>query len=530
VTELSNYEIRHCRYVPLVRNLKVCWAIGFFLLVLSIIIARTTFGKGSVEVIVAITAFAWMLSVFLTDKYVHKYPQRYFTYLVASHLKAAITMGFFLWIMGRIAGPIAAPRNVLWTGYVFFIFFDALASVLCRRDFPFHQSSDVISCARTEDVADSKSRDLTSANKRSSSVDKQSILNKIRFDIDKPLVDFITNALPDLQGDNEDVLVLDDIPETYNQAAPVSLLIGRTRINDIRRLNLFLMFCAKCITEGGFIIVRYMPLESLIKNFKRRYKGLRYWMIFILHFVWYRAIPKIPWLGSLYFSPPIAWLDTLHLSVVKSRNRALSKAEVWGRLAFYGMDVIAESSSDGEIYVIAQRNQTPVHKKKPSYYPVVALEKVGLDGKIIRTHKIRTMFPFSEYIQKRLYEDHGLTSTGKFADDFRLTEIGKFMRKYWLDELPQIFDWLRGDIKLVGMRATSKHFLSLYPKELYDLYVKIKPGLIPPIFDESTGGFEQIVEVELTYLKSYWEQPIRTDVRYFFRTFIDIVFRGVRSK
>jgi lipopolysaccharide/colanic/teichoic acid biosynthesis glycosyltransferase len=155
---------------------------------------------------------------------------------------------------------------------------------------------------------------------------------------------------------------------------------------------------------------------------------------------------------------------------------------------------------------------------------------VGLDGKIIRTHKIRTMFPFSEYIQKRLYEDHGLSSTGKFADDFRLTGLGKFLRKYWLDELPQIFDWLRGDIKLVGMRATSRHFLSLYPKELYDLYVQIKPGLIPPIFDESTTGFDKIVEVELTYLKSYSKQPIRTDVRYFFRTFTDIVFRGVRSK
>jgi len=326
------------------------------------------------------------------------------------------------------------------------------------------------------------------------------------------------------------VLVLDDIIESVNQYTPVSLLIGRTRINDVSRLNWFLMFCAKRITEGGFIVVRYMPLENIIKNFKRHYKGLRYWMIFILHFIWYRAIPKIPWLDTLYFSSPIAWLDTLHLSVVKSRNRALSKAEAWGRLAYYGMHVIAESEGDGEIYLIAQRNEMPVHNKKPSYYPVVALEKVGLDGKIIRTHKIRTMFPFSEYIQKRLYEDHGLTSTGKFAHDFRLTEIGKFMRRYWLDELPQIFDWLRGDIKLVGMRATSRHFLSLYPKELYDLYILIKPGLIPPIFDGSTTGFDQIVAVELTYLKSYWEQPIRTDVRYFFRTLTDILFRGVRSK
>jgi lipopolysaccharide/colanic/teichoic acid biosynthesis glycosyltransferase len=160
----------------------------------------------------------------------------------------------------------------------------------------------------------------------------------------------------------------------------------------------------------------------------------------------------------------------------------------------------------------------------------VALEKVGLGGTIIRMHKIRTMYPFSEFLQKRIFEDHGLASTGKFADDFRLTEYGKFIRKYWLDEVPQVFDWLRGDVKLVGMRATSPHFLSLYPKELYDLYIQIKPGLIPPIFDENTNGFDQIVQVELTYLQRYWEHPFLTDVKYFFKTFTDIVIRGIRSK
>jgi lipopolysaccharide/colanic/teichoic acid biosynthesis glycosyltransferase len=194
------------------------------------------------------------------------------------------------------------------------------------------------------------------------------------------------------------------------------------------------------------------------------------------------------------------------------------------------MRVVAESKGDGELYIIAQRVALAVQGKRPSYYPVAVLEKVGLDGQIVHMHKIRTMFPFSEFLQKRIFEDHGLAATGKFANDFRLTEFGKFLRKYWLDELPQIFDWLRGDIKLVGMRATSRHFLSLYPKELYDLYIQIKPGLIPPIFDETTDGFDKIVEVELTYLKSYWEKPIRTDIQCLTKTLTDIVFRGIRSK
>jgi lipopolysaccharide/colanic/teichoic acid biosynthesis glycosyltransferase len=194
------------------------------------------------------------------------------------------------------------------------------------------------------------------------------------------------------------------------------------------------------------------------------------------------------------------------------------------------MRVLAESKGDGELYIIAQRVSLPAQNKLPSYYLVASLEKVGLDGQIIRIHKIRTMYPFSEFIQQRIYEDHGLAPTGKFANDFRLTGYGRFFRKYWLDELPQIFDWLRGDIKLVGLRATSPHFLSLYPKKFYDLYIQIKPGLIPPVFDESIHGFDQIVEVELAYLKCYQTHPIRTDTWYLCKTLTDIVFRGVRSK
>lgn len=532
MVEMTDYKMQHSRYVPFVRNLRIRATIGFILLVLSITLTGTILGKGRIGVMVLIASLAWILAVFFTDKYVHKYPQRYFTYLIASHLKAAIIMAFFLWIMGRIAGPTAAPHDVLWTGYIFFIFADVIVSVPRRRDIPDKQSSSEDSSFCEPAITEDCASDFDYSNTETSSIDKQTIVSQIRSDLDKSIVEFIEKNLPDLQGDNGDVLVLDDITTTDNQSvpAPVGLLVGRTRINDVRRLNQFMLFCIERIAMGGYFVIRYMPLENVAKKLKDRYTGVLYWAVVILHYIWYRAIPKIPWLDILYFWRKISWLDTFILSITKRRNRVLSKAEVWGRLSYYGMHVIAELRGDGEIYLIAQRGALPVQGKRPSYYPIVALEKVGLNDGIIRMHKIRTMFPFSEFLQKRIFEDHGLTSSGKFADDFRLTEFGKFLRKYWLDELPQIFDWLRGDVKLVGMRATSRHFLSLYPKELIDLYVQIKPGLIPPIFDESTNGFDQIVEVELTYLQRYWDQPFRTDVLYFFKTFTDIVFKGIRSK
>jgi len=520
------------RHFPLLENVKIRTAAGLLLLILSATAMWMVFGKGHIELITLIYMSAWLTSVFFTDKYVHKYPQRYYTYLLASHLKAALIMAFFLWIMGAFAGPLTAPPDVLWAGYFLFVFADILTSLPCRRVIPEGSFQEVSPVAQAENTADNLSTDADYLKLAASLIDKQTFLSKIRSELDKPFLDFIENTLPDLQGGTGEVMILDDITKTDNQSAHdyVGLLISRTRINDVLRLNKFMQFCTERISMGGYFIIRYLPLENFKKNLKARYTGFSYWLAFILHFTWYRAIPKIRWLERLYFTPVFSWLDTVHLSFVKKRNRALSKAEVWGRLSFYGMHVLAESQGDGELYIIAQRIALPVQNKLPSFFFIAALEKVGLDGKSIHTHKIRTMYPFSEFLQKRIFEDHGLAATGKFANDFRLTDYGRFLRKFWLDELPQIFDWLRGDIKLVGMRATSRHFLSLYPKELYDLYIQIKPGLIPPIFDESTTGFDDITKIEMTYLQSYWKHPFRTDIRNLIKTFTDIVFRGVRSK
>ena len=520
------------RFVPLLNKVKIRTAIGFFLLVLSVTSMWMIFCKGDIEFIALICICAWIISIFFTDKYVHKYPQRYTTYLIASHMKAAIIMAILLWVMGWLIGQKALPHDVLWSGFIIFVFLDALASVPRRRDIPDKRSPATFSAVSPNDTAHQTFTDEDCLKMDSSLVDKETVLRKIHSNLEKSFLDFIKNHLPDFQGGVGEVLILDDITTIDNSSLPdsIGLLIGHTRINDVLRLNQYLQFCIEHISMGGYFVIRYLPLDNFAKKLKRRYKGLLYWLVFIFHFIWYRAIPKIPFLEKLYFTPVLSWLDKIHLSVVKKRNRALAKAEVWGRLSFWGMKVLAESKGEDELYIIAQRVSQPVQNKIPSFYMIAALEKVGLDGEIIRTHKIRTMFPFSEFLQKRIFEDHGLAATGKFADDFRLTEYGRFLRKYWLDELPQIFDWLRGDVKLVGMRATSPHFLGLYPKKLYDLYIQIKPGLIPPIFDESTNGFEQIVEVELTYLQRYWERPFQTDVRYFMKTFTDIVFRGIRSK
>ena len=139
------------------------------------------------------------------------------------------------------------------------------------------------------------------------------------------------------------------------------------------------------------------------------------------------------------------------------------------------------------------------------------------------------MYPYSEFLQEKVYEMNNLTTTGKFGEDYRITKLGKIFRKYWLDELPQLLDWLRGTIKLVGIRAMSQHYFSLYSKEYQDLYIEVKPGIISPIFDDKTDSFKDIQRIEKEYLVSYLKSPIKTDFKYFFLT-LNHILKGVRSK
>ena len=363
-------------------------------------------------------------------------------------------------------------------------------------------------------------------------INTSSIIDAQPSSIPCQMYEVIRSHLPQCESGIATFEVIDDINSKENiidSNRQVGLLVGVRSLNKVSRLNNFLRFCSSRVSIGGYFAFLYTPLDEELKQMRVKYSGWLYPLVYLGHFLKYRGLPKVPWIDKYYFHPMFSWIDKLIHTFGNGRQRALPTAELWGRLAYYGIDVLYESEGDGLKYLIAQRVAEPVAARNPSFFAVVALEKVGLDGKSIRLHKVRSMYPFSEFLQKKIFQSHGLTNTGKFKNDFRLTDYGPIIRKNWIDEIPGIFDWLRGDIKLVGMRATSPHYLSLYPKHVYDLYIQVKPGLIPPIFDEKTTGFEEIVEIEHTYLSSYINSPIKTDILYFWYTFRDIFIRKVKS-
>ena len=140
------------------------------------------------------------------------------------------------------------------------------------------------------------------------------------------------------------------------------------------------------------------------------------------------------------------------------------------------------------------------------------------------------MYPYSEFIQGDIYEKNHLDLSGKMKDDYRITSWGKIFRKYFIDEIPQIFNWIRGDLNLVGVRALSEHYFSLYPKTLQRKRVNFKPGLIPPYYADLPKTFDEIIESEIKYLGKKERKPFITDVQYFLKSMFNIVFVGARSK
>ena len=114
--------------------------------------------------------------------------------------------------------------------------------------------------------------------------------------------------------------------------------------------------------------------------------------------------------------------------------------------------MLHEEIVHGEFYVIAAKVKEPVRDDKPSGGLLIRLKRKGKGGKIIGVYKFRTMYAYSEYLQPYIYKQAGLCSGGKIAGDYRVNAAGRFLRKTWLDELPMLINWMKGDLKLVGVR------------------------------------------------------------------------------
>ena len=104
--------------------------------------------------------------------------------------------------------------------------------------------------------------------------------------------------------------------------------------------------------------------------------------------------------------------------------------------------------------------------------------RVGKDGKMFPCLKFRSMFANAEEMKKNFTEEQKreYAETFKLKDDPRITKVGNFIRKTSLDELPQLFNILKGDMTIVGPRPIVTDELAFYG-ENEEYYKAVKPGL-----------------------------------------------------
>jgi hypothetical protein len=295
------------------------------------------------------------------------------------------------------------------------------------------------------------------------------------------------------------------------------LLINLHKVNNIRSLNRYFLEIHKKLKVGGYFIGRANTIFTHKRWFFDNYPKYFAEFFLALHFFLFRTLPTLPGIKKIYFA------------ITDGTNRTISGAEVLGRLCFCGFEIIAEKEIDYNSYFIARKVKTPSADTSPSYGPLIKMKRTGLNGNMITVYKFRTMYPYAEFLQDHVFQKNNLMAGGKIADDFRLTELGKFMRKTWLDELPMVYNWLRGEVKLFGVRPLSMQYLSLYTDELKEMRKKIKPGLIPPYYADLPKTLAEICDSEKRYIEAYIEKPVKTQWTYFWRTFSNIIIKGARS-
>lgn len=295
------------------------------------------------------------------------------------------------------------------------------------------------------------------------------------------------------------------------------LYLNLLEVNDMRRLNQYFIEVNKRLVDGGLYISKIEPIRKRHQRFKETYPHYIAQVFYFFDFIWRRVFPKLPVLQKIYFS------------ITKGRNRAISLAEGLGRLYYCGFEVINLCEMGHYVYFIAKKIKEPSTDTSPSYGPFFKMRRIGKNGQTFYVYKLRTMHPYAEYLQPFVYEHFALQEGGKFNNDFRISYWGKIFRKLWIDELPMLINFFRGDLKIVGVRPLSKHYLSLYSEILKEKRFKTKPGLVPPFYADMPKTLDEIMQSEMRYLENYFENPVLTDIKYFFKAFNNIIFKKARS-
>lgn len=143
--------------------------------------------------------------------------------------------------------------------------------------------------------------------------------------------------------------------------------------------------------------------------------------------------------------------------------------------------------------------------------PIYHQIRIGRDGRPFRLFKIRTMVrgnspqAHQEYVIA-LIQAKAAARAGmyKMVDDPRITRVGRILRRFSIDELPQLVNVLKGDMSIVGPRPPLPYEAELYT-ERDRLRLRVRPGLtgLWQVSGRATTSFQQMVDLDIAYWQSW---------------------------
>ncbi len=145
-------------------------------------------------------------------------------------------------------------------------------------------------------------------------------------------------------------------------------------------------------------------------------------------------------------------------------------------------------------------------------------DRVGLNGEIFKMYKFRSMVCNAEELKRELLIQNEMSGPMfKIKNDPRITKVGRVIRKTSIDELPQLFNVLKGDMSLVGPRPSLPSEVEKFEDWMMKR-LSVKPGLT--CFWQVSGRnnieFEEWMKMDIKYIE---ERNIFVDLKLIFRTF-----------
>ncbi len=241
-----------------------------------------------------------------------------------------------------------------------------------------------------------------------------------------------------------------------------------------------------------------------------------------LHFPELQFVPSLSGLPLFEMEPHHFFSH--EILILKTRNNLHFRPRIWLKRSF---DISASLTMILLLSPILVWTALRIRFSGPQV--LFKHRRVGQSGQTFNCYKFRTMALNSDIILKELLASNASARKEwdekmKITDDPRVTSIGKFLRKTSLDELPQLWNVLRGDMSLVGPRPIVDNEISRYGNRI-EFYTSVKPGItgLWQVSGRSDTDYKTRVQLDTWYVKNW---TLWYDIAILFKTIRVVISRS----